>query len=266
MVMGSELPRVVVYQVVTADGRVALSPDRLLMDDPRWPRYDSGGYHEVFRLHQPQVILEGAGTMVLPDAAPLKSASNVSSTTTVGTAGQADGPVGLGPIRSPHFLPDDVLAKTTTWFAAVDSRGRVRWPFTNPFPGRTGLHLIVLVSESTPGHYLDYLRSESIPYLVAGLDRVDLRQALTLLHSELGASTVVATCGAILSGALLRAGLIDELNIEILPILAGGRHTPTMMASADLPADEPPTALRLMSCSDLDGGRMLLRYAVERHR
>ncbi len=266
--MESRLPKVVVYQVATADARVALSPDRLLMHDPRWPRYADGGYHEVMTRHRPQVILEGSGTMVLPDAGPLERLPDA-------TAVVPDGHPGSQPTSAPtadpaivppveHFLPADVRAKTTCWFAVVDSRGRVEWPFTTPLPDQPWIHLLVLVSRATPATYLAYLRSQSIPYLVAGDTRVDLTGACALMRDQLGAETVVATCGAILSGVLLRSGLIDEYDVEILPLLAGGRTTPVSFTAPDLAPDDPPTNLRLIECRPLNGGRVLLRYVVER--
>jgi len=93
----SPRPKLVVYDIATADGRVALSPDVLLMDDQRWPRYVDGGYPEAMRRHQPQVFLEGSGTLVLPEAGPLGP-------------GIAPGYV-EGDLPAGHFLPGDVMAR-----------------------------------------------------------------------------------------------------------------------------------------------------------
>ncbi len=65
---------------------------------------------------------------------------------------------------------------------------------------------------------------------------------------------------------MLREDLIDELDVEILPILAGGERTPMMFTSSDLALNEMPTQLQLLECVPWDDGRILLRYAVKRAR
>jgi len=245
-------PTLVVYEVATADGRVALSPDVLLMGDSRWPRVENGGYAAVLNRHHPDALLEGSGTLVLPDAGPVEWPEDDLRTPS-GDSGDEAG----------HFLPEDVLAQTVRWFAVVDSRGRVVWPFTQfPYPEWAGTHLLVLVSRATPPGYLAYLRRERIPYLVAGEGRVDLSEALATMRAVLGVATVVATCGAQLGGTLLRLGLIDTLEIEVLPIAAGGNRAPMMLTSADLGPGEAPTSLRLNDATVYADGRVLLSYAV----
>jgi len=244
--MNAEGPSVVLYQVATVDGRVALSPGVLLMGDVRWPHYDGGGYSAVFARHHPDALLEGSGTLVLPDAGPLDWSDPVPE------------------VEPGHYLPEAVLARATSWFAVVDSRGRVTWGFKEfPYPEWAGMHVLVLVARATPAGYLAYLRREQIPYLVVGQERVDLTEALTTMRTVLGVQTVVATPGAELGGALLREGLIDQLEIEVLPILAGGRRTPVMLRSPDLAPTEPPTGVHLRDATVFADGRVLLSYTVE---
>ncbi|MCL1923320.1 MAG: dihydrofolate reductase family protein [Propionibacteriaceae bacterium] len=244
-----ERPKVVMYQVATADGRVALSPEILVMNDDRWPRYTDGGYALVQQYHHPQVFLEGSGTFVLPDAEPL--APKIAQD--------------LEPVTNPHehYLPRDVLDSTTRWLAIIDSRGRVAWEYTT-FPGEQweGVHLLVVVSRATPSHYLSFLQAKNIPYLVVGEEKVDLRLMLHTMGEVFGVRTVAATCGAQLGGALLRAGLVDELDIEVMPILAGGGGRTSMMVCDGLGSDKPPTRLSLLEATNRDDGRVLLRYQV----
>ena len=120
------------------------------------------------------------------------------------------------------------------WLAVVDGRGRVQLTFTEwPDPAWTGWHALVIASRAVaPGH-LAWMRDAGIPYLVAGDGPVDLGEALELLSSELGARTVVCTGGGRLGGALLRAELVDEVDVEYLPAVIGGRGTPSLF-------DAPP--------------------------
>jgi riboflavin biosynthesis pyrimidine reductase len=145
----------------------------------------------------------------------------------------------------------------------VDSRGRVRWAYKEwPEEEWAGWHLLVFVSHRTPPEYLAYLQRENIPYLVAGEERVDLHQALEKLGSQLGVTCVLSTSPGKLGGALLRAGLVDEINIEFFPAVIGGTDTPALFESPALKSDEWPTQLKLISAQVQAEGRVWLCYQV----
>jgi riboflavin biosynthesis pyrimidine reductase len=110
--------------------------------------------------------------------------------------------------------------------------------------------------------YLAFLQRERIPYLIAGQERVDLAAAMRKLKTELGVTCVRSTAGARLNGALLRAGLLDEVNIIYRPELIGGTETPTLFDSPELAPDEWPTKLRLVSALVRGEGHVWLRYEV----
>lgn len=62
-----------------------------------------------------------------------------------------------------------------------------------------------------------------VPTLRAGADRVDLPAAVRRLHEVVpGVAFVQAEGGAILNAALAAHDLIDELNLTVSPIIAGG--------------------------------------------
>jgi 2,5-diamino-6-(ribosylamino)-4(3H)-pyrimidinone 5'-phosphate reductase len=248
-------PRVVTHAVASVDGRLTLAPDVLLLTgDERW--FDFAGESEevsqlLKSLHQPQVILEGSGSLVL-DGAPFVPLPAV------------DGdPAAL----YQDFLPTGVVHRPDQrgWFTVVDSRGRVRWKYKE-WPGEewAGWHLLVLVAKATPSAYLRYLQRDTIPYLVAGDDRVDLHQALEKLGAQLEVSCVLCEAGGRLNGALLRAGLVDEVNVELVPAIVGGTRTPSLFDSPDLAPDEWPTHLELISAQVQAKGRIWLRYRVVR--
>jgi riboflavin biosynthesis pyrimidine reductase len=242
-------PRVITHNLASADGRLAVSPGILLMVDDRWPVSDPDPYTDVKRRHHPDALLEGSGSFVTDDetSASLPSAGS-----------------DAGDLRQ-DFLPAAVLARATAgWLVVPDSRGRVRWGYKE-YPGEewAGWHLMVLVSQVTPASYLAYLRREAIPYLVAGHGRVDLAAALERL-AGLGVRTVVSTGGGRLNGALLRAGLVDAVEVEVVPMLVGGEDTPALFTARDLRPGEAPTALRLEAVEQRPDGRVLLRWSVPR--
>ncbi|WP_051304014.1 dihydrofolate reductase family protein [Calidithermus chliarophilus] len=247
-----ERPKVVVHNVASLDGRITVAPGVLLLrGDERWSAVagsDEDAYERVKALYHPEVLLEGSGSFVPPGAEPepLPAAGG--------------DPRGL----YEDYLPEAVVGRPgRRWFAAVDSRGRVRW-FYKQFPGEAwrDWHLLVLVSRRTPPEYLAYLRGEAIPYLVAGGGRVDLRLALEKMAGRLGVRTVVSTGGGRFNGALLRAGLVDEVDLELFPALIGGSDTPSLFGGEALKPGEMPTQLEPVAWDMQPGGRLRLRYRV----
>ena len=145
------------------------------------------------------------------------------------------------------------------WFVVVDGRDRVRWAFKE----HEGWHLLILASRETPPGYLAFLRSQEIPYLIAGSAGVDLSEALGKLGT-LGVSTVLVTSPGILGGALLWQGLVDEINLDFFPSVIGGTATPSLFRSPELGETERPVRLSLVSNETQVGGRVWVRYRVER--
>lgn len=230
-------PRLITHNAASVDGRLAVSPGRLLMVDERWPVMAGQLYADVMARHAPQVLLEGSGSFVSADAGPADLPDHAA----------ADADPDSAPRLRSDFLPAEASrAATRGWLVVPDSRGRVAWQFKQ-FPGKTwaGWHLMVLVSRSTPLRYLAFCRELGIPYLVVGRQRVDLARALTRLHELFDVQTVVATGGGRLGGALLRSGLVDTVEVETVPIVVGGTSTAALFTAPDLGSDDLPTALTL---------------------
>lgn len=250
-------PKVVIYADVSVDGRLTLAPDVLLLfGDERWdaiaPPSDANKW--LMFTHKPGALIEGSNSFVPSHYVP-KPLPPV--------AGDRGG-------LYQDFLPEPVLRRAAgqPWFTVVDSRGRVRWTYTGEpgkeAPGSEGQHLLVCASHCTPAEYLAYLQSENVPYLIAGQERVDLREALEKLIRLLGVQCVLSTSPGKLAGALLRAGLVDEIDIDFFPAIIGGTGTPTLFESPALKADQCPTRLKLLAAHVQTGGRVWLRYEVVR--
>jgi riboflavin biosynthesis pyrimidine reductase len=243
-------PRLITFNVASLDGRLTTAPGVLLLaGDPRWESLMNGPddpYTWVRRQHDPEVLLEGSGSFVLHDDTAKAYAGEAAA-----TEGQ-------------HFLPDAVVdVPGRRWFCVVDGRGRVDLQFTEwPDPVWAGWHALVLTSRAAPAEHLARLRNRGGPYLVIGEHRVALGPALGLLHDRLAVRTVVCTGGGRLGGALARAGLVDEVDVELLPAVIGGRGTPSLFDAPPLAPGEQPLRLRLLSVEKLVDGRVRLRYTT----
>jgi 2,5-diamino-6-(ribosylamino)-4(3H)-pyrimidinone 5'-phosphate reductase len=246
-------PKVVIYGGASADGRLTLAPGVLLMfGDKRWDAI-AGSDEEIAnwirQKHKPQLYLEGSGSLV-PQEGKTRALPQFT--------GEAN-------VLYQDFLPDSVVQRSghRGWFCVIDSKGLVRWVYKEfPSDEWKGWHLLVLVASHTPPEYLAYLRRENIPYLVAGQKRVHLRRALSKLQSRLGVTSILSTSPGKLGGALLRAGLVDEINILILPAIIGGSSTPSLFQSPELKPSEWPTKLKLIWAQVQNDGRVWLRYEV----
>jgi riboflavin biosynthesis pyrimidine reductase len=253
-------PKVIVWQQASLDGRLAVSPDSLLLyGDERWTAIQGRGELDAFEwikaYHGVGATLEGSGSF-LRDGDELEPLPAYEA--------------GPAPLFE-DYLPGAVVERPghRGWFIVVDGRGRGRgWIKDGAVFGEAwaGWHLLVFAGRHTPAAYLAYLRREEIPYLVAGPgednQRVDLELALQKLRTRLGVESVLSTAGGRLNGALLRAGLVDEVNVELLPAVIGGRETPALFSAPSLKAGEWPTRLELLTAQVQAGGRVWLRYRV----
>jgi 2,5-diamino-6-(ribosylamino)-4(3H)-pyrimidinone 5'-phosphate reductase len=180
--MTAQRPRVILHNAVSLDGRL----DGF--------EADLDVYYETAGRLGAQATLSGSTTIL------------------TGFAGSEDGdpppaPPPAGPDRRPLL-------------AIVDSRGRIRfWKRICSQPYWRGV--IALASRATPTDALENQRLAGVDTLVAGARRVDLSSALEQLAGRYDVSVVRVDSGGRLNGALLRAGLVDEVSLLIHPTLVG---------------------------------------------
>jgi 2,5-diamino-6-(ribosylamino)-4(3H)-pyrimidinone 5'-phosphate reductase len=145
-------------------------------------------------------------------------------------------------------------------WVVVDSRGVLE--------GRLHLYrrmeytrgIIILLSKKTPERYRRYLADRQYETITAGEDRVDLARALDLLGELYGVETLVTDTGGTLNRVLLDAGLVDEISVILVPVLAGTIATP-LYRSERGEADAIP--LSLERCEPAGDGYLHLIYRVQ---
>ncbi len=157
----------------------------------------------------------------------------------------------------PHKDPAD----TRALLVAVDGRGRCRhWDYWRQQP--YWRDVVVLCSRATPPDYLRYLESRQIDSIITGDGHVDLRAALEELNARHGVKTIRVDSGGVLNGALLRAGLVDEVSVLISPSAAGGTLPRSIFVAPDLTTPAGAIPLRLLQVEKMSDDHVWLRYEV----
>lgn len=116
----------------------------------------------------------------------------------------------------------------------------------------------VLASEATPEEHLRSIEGAGATTIVAGEDRVDLRDAFTILAGQ-GIESIMVEGGGELIFSLFAAGLVDELSLYVGSMIVGGRDAPTLADGEGFVGDYP--RLELQSVERLDDG-VVLEYEV----
>lgn len=127
-----------------------------------------------------------------------------------------------------------------------------------------GDNIVVVLGPNATEEYLAHLRERRVSYLVVA-DTTDLRHCFEMIHTHFGVESVSVQGGGIINGALLEAGLIDELSLVIYPGVDGLHGIPSIFdyvgGKTDLPAEGQ--SLRLVSVTERDHGVVWLRYKFE---
>lgn len=163
-------------------------------------------------------------------------------------------------VQAPPAGFERLLTGERSLLLVPDSTGRVRnWRHARAQPWYRSI--VVLIAESTPEEYVDYLGRRGIAWLRVGRDRVDLDAALVRVGAEFGVRRIRTDAGAGLNTALLRSGLVDEIIVLVRPALstdAGARRLFELET-----VSERYRSLRLVESEAARDGSVLLRYRAK---
>lgn len=130
-----------------------------------------------------------------------------------------------------------------------------------------GDHVVVLVTERVSNDYLAHLQSAGVSWLMCGTQEINLHTALTKLAKAFKLQKLMLQGGGKFNGAMLKAGLVDELSHLTVPVADGGQGVASYF---DIPGEAPSKSaarLRLMSHKLMPGGVIWARYKViARHK
>ena len=118
--------------------------------------------------------------------------------------------------------------------------------------------IVVLVSETTPEDYLDYLREREYPFIRCGKDRVDLKGAIGALGERFGVTRVVSDTGPDLNDVLIREGIADTISLIVHPVVVGEGEKKLFGRAGGR------VALELQKAVPMEQGTVHLVYAVKK--
>ena len=146
-----------------------------------------------------------------------------------------------------------------TWGIFLDAHGKAVWHR----PDVGGDAILVILTEAVPDSHLAGLRSDGVSYIFAGKTGIDLAAALETLNRELGIERLMLEGGGGANGALLRAGLVDEVSLVICAVIDGSSGGPIVFNSGDTDLGPAPIeSMPLVSHEVLDKGAVWLRYRL----
>jgi len=227
--MKETMPYVICHMIPSVDGRIVTG---------RWPLPDAayGCYERAAASFKADAWLIGRVSM-----APYSGRGRVP---------RSAAPVPAGDFIAPH--------KAKSFAIALDPSGKLAFKKADI----DGEHVITVLTGRASEAHKAYLRSTGVSYLIGGRETIDLRGVLRRMRSKFGIKKVLLEGGGKINGAMLKAGLIDELSLLMAPVADGTNGAATLFDSGE--ERHKAARLKLLSCETLAGGVVWLRYKVQR--
>jgi riboflavin biosynthesis pyrimidine reductase len=150
------------------------------------------------------------------------------------------------------------VAKTTApgFAVALDPAGKLH--FKGDAVG--GDHVVVLLGRHVPDSHLAELAGDGVSYIVSEAEEFEVASLLGVLGKEFGIKHLIVEGGAKTNGALLAAGVVDELKVLIAPALDSGERAERIVAYPEGLAGR--VRLTFVATKALDHGVVVLTYKV----
>lgn len=158
--------------------------------------------------------------------------------------------------------PGDFVAAfdTKTFAVGIDPEGKLKFK-TNRADTE---HIIAVVTERATAEHLDYLRSKNVSYIIGGKRDVDVHAVVRKLGKLFPIKRLSLQGGGKVNGSFLKAGLIDELQMLMVPLADGTIGTPTLFDVEEGYSRRRATHFRLKSSKALSNGALLLKYLARK--
>ena len=112
------------------------------------------------------------------------------------------------------------------WWVIVDSGGKLEGVLHTCRRFEYCRDVIVLISKTTPEHYVSYLKERNYQFLVTGKEKVDLKTAFRQLGVKFNVEVILTDTGRVLGNIILNKGLATEVSLIINPLIVGEKCYP----------------------------------------
>ena len=158
---------------------------------------------------------------------------------------------------------DFVAAQASKTFAVgLDPHGKLKFK-TNHADSE---HIISVVTQRATAEHLDYLRSKNVSYIIGGKRELDLALVVRKLGQLFPIKRLSLQGGGKINGSFLKAGLIDEIQLLLMPLADGTMGTPTLFDVEEGYSRRRATHFRLKSSHARSNGSLFLRYQAMRSK
>jgi 2,5-diamino-6-(ribosylamino)-4(3H)-pyrimidinone 5'-phosphate reductase len=158
--------------------------------------------------------------------------------------------------RIPH---EDHLADPTARRFAIgaDAKGVLRFKKNEV----EGDHVVLLLTNQVSRDYLAHLQVAQVSYLFCGKNKLNLGLAMAKIGQKLNIRKLMLQGGGTFNGAVLAAGLVDEISQVVVPIVDGGSGVTSAFEITE-PLGHAAAKLRPIKHRTLRGGVHWFRYRV----
>lgn len=136
----------------------------------------------------------------------------------------------------------------------VDTNGTLLWKDDSDYKDPH----IIITSENVSTEYISYLDAKNISWIACGKSKIDLTRAVEILAEKFNVKRLAIVGGALINGAFLDAGLLDEISILIGLGVDARKGMPAALDG--LPSEREPFKLKLADVKTFDSGAVWLRY------
>ena len=152
---------------------------------------------------------------------------------------------------------------TTRLFITVDPEADIFYTDSR----LRGDNILTVLGINATADYLQMLEDKGISYIVLN-DPMNLREAMEIIHERFRINKISLQGGGIIDGAMLAAGLLDELSLVIYPGIDGNAASPSIFeyigASDERPANGQ--TLEFLSSETRGNGIVWLRYKFHKNQ
>lgn len=151
--------------------------------------------------------------------------------------------------------------KSERLFISIDPDADIKYPTSQ----LRGDDIVAVVNCNVSTEYLMYLRKVGVSYAIVN-DIADLANVLETVGREFGVSRLSLQGGGILNGAMLAAGLVDELSLVVYPGIDGLHDSTSIFDYNGRKTDTPAVGqqLELLSAEKKEHGVVWIRYKLHR--